>query len=89
MGLGVAFLAVCTVTSVALLEGTIEDTTVIGPTFGYIESFFSDIFVFTVTGENYPDVVYVMPAAICLSVAGMCVTRGCGVAVQVLGFPAE
>jgi len=59
LGLGASFLAVSTVTSIALLEGNIEDTTVIGPTFGYVESFFVDMFVFSATAENYPDVVYV------------------------------
>ena len=57
LALGVAFLAVSTVTSVSLLEGSIESSTIIGPTFGDIESFFVDMFVFTVSSENYPDVV--------------------------------
>ena len=61
LGLALAFLAVCTVTSVAFLEGTIDGTTVIASRFGSIESFFTDVFIFSVSGENYPDIVCVLP----------------------------
>lgn len=59
--LGVAFIGVATVFSIALLNGRISSDTALERVFGSVQKFFVEIFVFATTASNYPDVVY--PAA--------------------------